>query len=94
MRPVRRGRLLGWCWWPGSSAPSAGQRWAVAAAIEQGEGDEVLGFAEPVGDAGEQAQLRVGRLDQRVGQVVQQGGLNAGQVLADPPPELDEGRDA
>jgi hypothetical protein len=69
-------------------------------AVEQREDDEVLGF---VGDAGEQPQLWTqvsshsfgsGRLDQRVGQVVDRGGLDAGEMLADGAAELNEGRAA
>ena len=32
---------------------SAGEWWAVAASVEEAEGDEVVGGPEPVGDAGE-----------------------------------------
>ena len=39
---------------------SAGEGWAVAASVEEGEGDEVLGVLEAVGHAGEDADLGVG----------------------------------
>ncbi len=44
---------------------AAGELGAVAASVEEGEGDEVFGLAEPVGDAGEDSQFRVRRLDRR-----------------------------
>jgi hypothetical protein len=50
----------------------------------------VFGFLEAVGDSGEDADLGVGRLDERVGQVVEQHRFDAGEVLADPAAELDE----
>jgi hypothetical protein len=54
----------------------------------------VLGSPEPVGDAGEDPDLGVGRVDQGVGQVVEQGRLDPREVLADAPAELDERGDA
>ena len=44
----------------------------MAASVEVGEGDEVVGVLEPVGDPGEEPQLGVRRLDQPVRQVVQE----------------------
>jgi len=70
------------------SSPGAG--WAVAAAVEQGECDEVVGVGEPVGDAGQDPDLGVRRLDQPIGEPVEEGVEDAGEVLADPAGQLDE----
>jgi hypothetical protein len=48
----------------------------VGAEGEEGEGDEWLVSVEPEGDAGEESDLGVGRLDQRVGQAVSEGGVD------------------
>jgi hypothetical protein len=53
----------------------------------------VLGLLEAEGHAVKDADLGVRRLDERVRQVVDQGGLDAGAVLEDRPAEVDEGRD-
>jgi hypothetical protein len=45
----------------------------VGAEGEQGEGDEWLVAVEPERDAGEESDLGVGRLDQRVRQAVSEG---------------------
>jgi hypothetical protein len=70
------------------------QRRAVATAIEQREGDQVLGLAKAEGHAVEHPQLGVCALDQRVGQVMEHGRLDAGDVLLDLLSQLDEGADS
>ena len=65
----------------------------MAASVEEAQGDEVVGGAEPVGDAGEEPELRVDALGEPVGQAVGDGGDDPGPVLLDPVVELDEGRD-
>src|SRR5215203_4204596 len=83
------------CWIRGScGGVSAGLGWAVAASVEEAQGDEVVGGSEPVGDAGEQPQLRIDALGQPVRQAVGDGGDDPGTVLLDPVVELDEGGDA
>jgi hypothetical protein len=54
----------------------------------------VLGLAEPEGHAVQHPQFGAGALDQRIGQVVHHGCLDAGDVLPGFAPELDEGTDA
>ena len=76
------------CWIRGSSA---GQPGRVGAEGEQGEGDEGLVAVEPEGDAGEQPDLGVGRLDERVGEAVLEGGVDGGAVGGDLAVEVDEG---
>ena len=49
---------------------SAGEGWAVAAAVEEAKGDQVVGGAEPVGDAGEEPELGVDALGEPVGEAV------------------------
>src|SRR5487761_1973006 len=70
------------------------ERWAVATAVEQGQGDQVLGFFEAEGHAVQHPQLGVRRLDQGVAQVVEHGRFYADEVPLDLAPELDEGVDA
>ena len=65
----------------------------MAASVEEAQGDEVVGGAEPVGDAGEQPQLGVDALGEPVGQAVGDRGDDPGAVLLDPVVELDEGGD-
>lgn len=62
---------------------STGQRRTVTASIKECEGDEVVGFFEAVGHAGQDAELGVGGLDDRVRQLVFESGFDAGEVLAD-----------
>src|SRR5512144_649133 len=61
--------------------PPAGEGWAVAAEREHGEGDERFGFVESEGHAGEQSNLGVGGLDEPVGQVVVEGGVDGRPML-------------
>lgn len=68
---------------------------AEATSVEEAERDEVVGGSEPVGHAGEETELGVGRLHQCVRQyVVGQGGDDGVAVAEDPPVEVDEGGDA
>ena len=76
------------------SDPPAGQGWAVAAEREHGEGDERFGFVESEGHAGEQSNLGVGGLDEPVGQVVVERGVDGRPMLDDASLQLDEGGDA
>jgi hypothetical protein len=64
-----------------------------AAAVEETQGDEVVGGAEPVGDSGEESRLGVDALGEPVGQAVGDGGDDPRAVLADAVAELDEGED-
>ena len=61
---------------------SAGEGRAVAASVEEAEGDEVVGGAEPVGDAGEESELGVDALGEPVGQAVGDRRDDPGPVLA------------
>lgn len=55
---------------------------------------EVIGGLEPVGHAGEQAKLRIGRFDEWIGQsVVGERDDDGVAVSNDPSIEVDEGRD-
>lgn len=45
---------------------SAGEGWAVAASVEEAEGDHVVGGLEPVGEAGEQPEFGVHALGESV----------------------------
>src|SRR3954454_9763216 len=72
---------------------AAWEWWAVTAAVEEAQGDEVVGGAEPVADAGEQPQLGVHALGQPVRQGVSDGGDDPGPVLLDPVVQLNEGGD-
>jgi len=67
---------------------------SVAAEGEHGEGDECLGGSEPEGDAGEESDLGVGRLDQSLGEPVFERGVDGGAVFDDAALQLDEGGDA
>ena len=66
----------------------------VASESEQGECDEGLGRAKPEGDAGEQPDLGVRRLDQPLRQPVVQGGVDGRPVFDDFAAEVHEGGNA
>src|SRR6476619_8100294 len=72
---------------------TARQRRAMASAVEEGEGDEVVGRSEAVSDSCEEAKLGVDALGQPVGQTVGDGGDDPAPVLLDAVVEIDEGRD-
>lgn len=55
----------------------------MTAEVEHCQGDEGLGGVEPEGDAGDQARLGVGGLDESVRQVVLDRGQDPGAVLDD-----------
>lgn len=65
----------------------------MSASVEEAEGDEVVGGAEPVGDAGEEPELRVHALGEPVRQAVSDRGDDPGSMLLDPVVELHERRD-
>jgi hypothetical protein len=81
------GHISLFCWIRGSSA---GQSWRVGAEREQGEGDEWFVAVEPERDAGEESDLGVGRLDERVRQLVLEGRVDGGAVGGDLAVEVDE----
>jgi hypothetical protein len=60
---------------------------------EEREGDEGLVAVEPEGDAGEQSDLGVGRLDERVRQPVLERRFDGVAVGGDLGVEVDEGRE-
>jgi hypothetical protein len=65
----------------------------VAAAVEEAQGDEVVGGAEPVGDAGEQSELGVDAVGEPVRQAVGDCCDDPLTVFLDAVVELDECRD-
>ena len=69
---------------------ASGEVGSVAAEAEHGEGDERLGGVEAEGDAGQDADLGVGRLDEGVGEVFSDGGFDLRSVSADLAAEIDE----
>ncbi len=66
----------------------------MAAEAEHGEGDEGFGAVEAEGDTGDETDLGVGGLDEGVGQVGVQSGVDGGPVFDDPSLEGHEGGDA
>jgi len=66
----------------------------VCAEAEHGEGDEGLGAVEAEGDAGDEADLGVGRLDQGVREAAVEGGVDRRAVLDDASLQGDERFDA
>lgn len=66
-------RGSGAVWWGGS----------VSAEGELGEGDEVVGVVESVGDAGDESDFGVDGFDAPVAQVMFDGGQDAGFVVSD-----------
>lgn len=78
----------------GSWVGSAGEGWSEAAEGEHGEGDEGVGGFESEGHALQESDLRVGGLDEAVGEAVLEGRVDRGPVAADLLAEFDEGRDA
>ena len=62
----------------------------VAATVEVGEGDEVVGVAEAVGDSGQEPEFGVRRLDKTVGETVSEGVDDRCPVTFNSGGEIDE----